>query len=340
MATRDMTAWETSICKVVSHGDTEEIIVRGHRMSDLIGQVSFSEMMFLMLQGRLPTKPQARTLDALLVASIEHGIAPPSMIARCYASYGTSIQSAIGAGVNAFGDRMGGLGEQMARMLVERLGPHLKAGSPDDALLAKLAGEIVAEAQRTKARVPGYGIPLHSSDPRAPGVLAVARKEGVYGAYCRLGMAIEAALIASARRQVRADECRWRQRGRRPRSRLRLAVVALVSDHAAHREFRRALHRGAGPGHDLAASARRSDHLCGEGTGGVTSAAVSATVIDHHGARTLAEQCAPVPGGNIGPGGAVLVAEQFANGHAGVALVRAKAAHGGAGSRWCGRPRA
>ena len=28
-----------------------------------------------------------------------------------------SIQTAIGAGVNAFGDRMGGLGEQMARML-------------------------------------------------------------------------------------------------------------------------------------------------------------------------------------------------------------------------------
>ena len=163
-------------------------------MSELIGQVSFSEMMFLLLQGRLPTKPQARTLDALLVASIEHGIAPPSMIARCYASYGTSIQSAIGAGVNAFGDRMGGLGEQMARMLVERLGPHLKAGAPDDALLKRLAGEIVQEAQRAKTRVPGYGIPLHASDPRAPGVLAVARKEGVYGAYCRLGMEIEAAL--------------------------------------------------------------------------------------------------------------------------------------------------
>jgi citrate synthase len=194
MATRDMTAWETSICKVVSHGDTEEIIVRGHRMSELIGQVSFSEMMFLMLQGRLPTKPQARTLDALLVASIEHGIAPPSMIARCYASYGTSIQAAIGAGVNAFGDRMGGLGEQMARMLVERLGPHLKVGTPDDALLKKLASEIVQEAQRAKARVPGYGIPLHASDPRAPGVLEVARKEGVYGGYCRLGMEIETAL--------------------------------------------------------------------------------------------------------------------------------------------------
>ncbi len=73
MPTRDMKNWETAIAKVVSDGETEEIIVRGHRMADLIGNITFAEAMFLMLQGRLPTKPQARVLDALLVASIEHG---------------------------------------------------------------------------------------------------------------------------------------------------------------------------------------------------------------------------------------------------------------------------
>ena len=194
MTTRDMASWETAICKVVSEGDTEEIIVRGHRMSDLIGTLSFAEMMFLMLQGKLPTKPQARTLDALLVASIEHGIAPPSMIARCYASYGTSIQSAISAGVNAFGDRMGGLGEQMAQLLTQRLAPYLQANTVTDTVLQQQAEAIVAIAQREKSRVPGYGIPLHSMDPRAPKVLDVARKEGTFGPYCRFGMAIEAAI--------------------------------------------------------------------------------------------------------------------------------------------------
>ena len=194
MPTRDMTSWETAISKVVSEGDTEEIVVRGHRMSELIGQVSFAEMMFLMLRGKLPSQPQARTLDALLVASIEHGIAPPSMIARCHASYGTSIQSAIGAGVNAFGDRMGGLGEQMAEMLVARLSPHLAARAPSDALLEREAEALVADCLARKARIPGYGIPLHDMDPRAPKVLDVARREGMFGAYCRFGMAIEAAI--------------------------------------------------------------------------------------------------------------------------------------------------
>ena len=194
MPTRDMTSWETAICKVVSEGQTEEIVVRGQRMSDLIGTVTFAEMMFLMLQGRLPTRAQARTLDALLVASIEHGIAPPSMIARCYASYGTSIQAAISAGVNAFGDRMGGLGEQMAEMMVARLAPHLAGGAPDDEVLQREAEALVAEALARSQRIPGFGIPLHAMDPRSPKVLEVARAQGVFGTYCRFGEAIEAAI--------------------------------------------------------------------------------------------------------------------------------------------------
>jgi len=194
MVTRDMASWETAICKVVSQGDTEEIIVRGHRMNDLIGQLSFAEMMFLMLQGRIPTKAQARTLDALLVASMEHGIAPPSMIARCYASYGTTLPVAIGAGANAFGDRMGALGEKMAKMLVARLAVYKDGRVPTDAELQSEAETLVAEAMRSKLRVPGYGIPLHASDPRAPKVMEIARQEGVFGMYCRFGEAIERSL--------------------------------------------------------------------------------------------------------------------------------------------------
>ena len=41
------------------------MIVRGHRLSELIGRISFAEMMFLMLRGDLPTPAQARVLDAL-----------------------------------------------------------------------------------------------------------------------------------------------------------------------------------------------------------------------------------------------------------------------------------
>lgn len=197
MSTRDMTQWETAICKVVSRDGEEEIVVRGHRLSELVGRASFAETMFLMLQGRLPTPGQARVLDALLVASIEHGIAPPSMISRCFASYGTSIQAAVGSGIAAFGDRMGGLGEQLAQLMAGRLAPLGDPAAIGDEKLHVIARTIVGDARRGGGRVPGYGIPLHGADPRAPRLLMVAREHGVYGAYCRLAESIEAELAAA-----------------------------------------------------------------------------------------------------------------------------------------------
>ena len=197
MATRDMTQWQTAICKVVSHGGEEEIIVRGHRMSDLIGGVSFAQAMFLMLQGRLPTAAQSRVLDAMLVASIEHGIAPPSMISRCFASYGTSIQAAVGGGIIAFGDRMGGLGEQLARAMAERLGELGDQTKIGEDRLRVAAKDVVETARRDGGRVPGFGIPLHGADPRAPKLLAIAREAGVFGAYCRLAEMIGEELAAA-----------------------------------------------------------------------------------------------------------------------------------------------
>jgi citrate synthase len=197
MATRDMNRWETAICKVVSHDGEEEIVVRGHRLSELTGRVSFAEAMFLMLQGRLPSAAQARVLDALLVASIEHGIAPPSMISRCFASYGTSIQAAVGGGILAFGDRMGGLGEQLARLMAERLAPLGDPSAIDEDRLRLEARAIVAAARRDGERVPGFGIPLHGADPRAPKVLSIAREAGTFGAYCRLAELIEHELAAA-----------------------------------------------------------------------------------------------------------------------------------------------
>ena len=194
MPTRDMSNWETAICKVVSDGDKEDIIIRGHWLDDLIGNVSFAEVMFLMLRGDLPTKAEARVLDALLVASVEHGIAPPSMVARCFASYGTSIQAAVGGGMLAFGDRMGGLGEQLTRLMTEAAAnAGIDAGAGDEAVAA-LAEEIVQATAARGERLPGYGIPLHGADPRAPWILAIARAEGTHGLYCRLGEALEAAL--------------------------------------------------------------------------------------------------------------------------------------------------
>ncbi|MCB1742312.1 MAG: hypothetical protein KDK91_18195 [Gammaproteobacteria bacterium] len=197
MPTLDMNHWQTGIARVVSNEQEEEILVRGEPLSELIGQLSFAGMMFLLLQGKKPSAAQSRVLDALLVASMEHGIAPPSMVSRCFASYGTNIQAAVGAGILSFGDRMGGLGEQLARLMVERLdATGVEPAGLSDARLRREAAGVVEQARSSGTRVPGYGIPLHGRDPRAPQVLEIARAEGTFGVYCRFAVCIEEALAS------------------------------------------------------------------------------------------------------------------------------------------------
>ncbi len=199
MAVKDMASWETGISQVISDGAEEEVILRGHKLSELIGGASFAQVMFLLLKGTMPTAAEGRVLDALLVASIDHSIAPPSMISRCFASYGASLPAAVAAGVLSFGDHMGGAGEELARELASRLDGR---DDPDHATLGAFAREIVAEAAAAGKRVSGFGIPLHGADPRAPKLLAVARAEGVHGRHCRLAERIEEALAERAGRAI------------------------------------------------------------------------------------------------------------------------------------------
>ncbi|QDG78867.1 citrate/2-methylcitrate synthase [Labrenzia sp. PHM005] len=182
METRTLQGWQTSISRVISDGDTEDTLIRGHSLNELIGNATFAETMFLLLNGKMPTKKQGVVLDALLVSCIEHGIAPPSLIPRLYASYGTGLQHGIAGGISAFGEKMGALGEKMAKLMIDKLG---EAAAQDDETLLTIAQQTVAEIMGSGERVPGFGIPLHSRDPRADRVIEIAKENGVYGTYCR-----------------------------------------------------------------------------------------------------------------------------------------------------------
>ena len=201
MASRDMSHWETKI-SAVHGGDQDEITVRGHRLADLIGKIDFGEMTYLVLSGRLPTKGQAAVLNALLVAAVEHGISPPSMVSRCFASYGTSIQAAIGGGVLSFGDKMGGAGEDLARLMVQSLGAAGVSVDPGEEDLAIQVNRLVEQFRRSRRRLPGFGIPLHQRDPRSPVLMEIARREGVFGTYCRFVTGIEQELEKSTGKPI------------------------------------------------------------------------------------------------------------------------------------------
>lgn len=92
----------------------------------------------------------------------------------------------------------GGLGEQLAVLMVETLTAGQRdPNSIEDDQLQTIAREVVTDYAARGERLPGYGIPLHGADPRAPGVLAVAKREQTFGAYCRFAAYLGEALAES-----------------------------------------------------------------------------------------------------------------------------------------------
>jgi len=199
----DMHHYVTAISQIVSNENEETIVVRGHHLGDLIQNASFAEVVFLMLTGRTPSKGQARTLDALFTACVEHGITPAAMVGRASASYGTTIPQAIAAGILMFGDVHGGAGEPLAALMSEAVSSDTQSKQPiDDAAITKAAHTIVSATLQTGRRMPGFGIPTHNTDPRVPALLKIAQVTGSAGLYCRLLVAIEHALECAKGRPV------------------------------------------------------------------------------------------------------------------------------------------
>ena len=67
--------WTTEIIDI----HPGKIAVRGYPIEELIGNISFPQMIWLMVRGDLPTPEQAGLLEAALVAAVDHGPQAPSI---------------------------------------------------------------------------------------------------------------------------------------------------------------------------------------------------------------------------------------------------------------------
>src|SRR3981081_1903068 len=107
----------------IAYSSADRIVVRGHDLVDLIGNVALGDMAFLELKGRLPTAQESAVFNAIAVTLVEHGIPPTTIAARLtYLGAPESLQGAVAAGVLGLGSRFGGSVEDIARILQTRLG--------------------------------------------------------------------------------------------------------------------------------------------------------------------------------------------------------------------------
>jgi citrate synthase len=150
--------------------NAETIVVRGKDLcAELIGHVTFTDHVWLLIAGQLPTAEQRRVLDATLVAIAEHGFVPSVQAARMtFAAAPESMQGAVAAGLLGCGSVILGAAQDAGRFLDEIVTRAAGASLEDT------ARTVLAEYRAAKKAIPGYGHPLHRDyDPRARRLLAV-----------------------------------------------------------------------------------------------------------------------------------------------------------------------
>lgn len=179
--------WRTSICDIAPG----RIAYRGYPIEDLIGQISFPAMIWLMLRGELPLPAQEKLLQAALVASVDHGPHAPSIaIAQMAVSCGLPLNGAMASAINTLDDVHGGAGEQ-AIELYEDVVRRSETAETDRAANDAIDRFIAIRGKY----LPGFGHRFHPVDPRAAPLLALvdaAVGEGVLsGRYASAARAIE-----------------------------------------------------------------------------------------------------------------------------------------------------
>jgi citrate synthase len=181
--------WDTRIVDV----HPGKIGIRGYPIQELIGNISFPDMIWLMTRGELPSKAQGKLLEAALVASVDHGPHAPSIaIARMAVTCGIDLNNAMACGVNVLGDIHGGPGQQCMELYEE-----IRAANGNDLAVSteRVLDSFVA---RNGKIIPGFGHRFHPVDPRVAPLLALvesaSRAGTVSGNYARIGVEVEAAL--------------------------------------------------------------------------------------------------------------------------------------------------
>ena len=181
----------------ISGSNPETIVVRGHDLvGELIGRVTFTDHVWLLVAGSLPSEPQRRVLDATLVAIAEHGLVPSVVASRMtLAAAPEALQGAVAAGILGCGSVILGASAN-AGLLFEEI--KAEGGDVDTAVRA-----VVGRYRAVKKPIPGYGHPLHKGhDPRARRLLEVGREAGTAGIYAQIAEAVDRLLPELAGRPL------------------------------------------------------------------------------------------------------------------------------------------
>ena len=191
--------WRTSIIEM----KPGVIRYRGYPIEDMIGHVSFAQMIWLMTRGELPEPRQAALLDAVLMSAVDHGPQAPSIaISRMATTCGVGLNNAMASAINVLGDVHGGAGEQAVELFHDVV-QRIDAGSGEEAAVEAALADFTTQHGKI---IPGFGHRFHPIDPRAKPLLELvdrAAADGVVsGRFARIARLIEIALEKQKGRRI------------------------------------------------------------------------------------------------------------------------------------------
>ena len=176
---------------------------RGYPIEQLIGAISFPQMIWLMLRGNLPSPEQGALLEAALVSAVDHGPQAPSIaISRMAVTCGLPLNGAMASAINVLDDIHGGAGEQCME-LYAAIAERLDGGMALERAVVEALDAFTAQHGKI---IPGFGHRFHPTDPRSPRLLSLvdaARDKGVIsGRFADIGRAVESELQRRKGRKI------------------------------------------------------------------------------------------------------------------------------------------
>lgn len=195
-----------SLKTAISRVEQDKIVTRGYNQRDLIEKIRYSDMVFLLLKGRLPSVKESKIFNHVLVSFCDHGVTPPStQTARLIASSGSPMNSAVAGALLSFGHKHAGAIEKSMELYQSKISSVRLIDDPDidNKQIASLAIEIYNEYVLKDKKIPGFGHRYHNVDPRADKLIEVAINEGFIGPHIKLALALQD--LVSEKKNIRLN---------------------------------------------------------------------------------------------------------------------------------------
>ena len=171
--------WKSAITKV----EPNRLAVRGYKIDELMGQVSYAQMVYLLFKGEMPSEKVGKMIETILVSSVDHGTTPPSVLsALTVASTGAPLNAAVAAGILSISKFHGGAIEDCMRILLQAM----DVVKNENKSLEEAANQIISDYRAVKKRLSGFGHRVHTNDPRTTKLFKISDELGISGDFVEL----------------------------------------------------------------------------------------------------------------------------------------------------------